>query len=272
LTDYRESNRRLWNDWTALHEQADTYDLVGFRAGKSSLKAMDVEALGAVAGKSLLHLQCHFGKDTLSWARLGATVTGVDFADRAIALAQSLSAELDIPARFVLSDVYEAPAVIREQFDLVYTSVGVLGWLGDLPRWGAVVAGFLKPGGVFYIREIHPFSQVFEDPATGEGIEPAYGYATTPEPMRFDVHGSYAAPDADYHSVEYSWNHSLGEIVTALTEAGLVIEWLREYPFTDNDTQFRALERRDDGWSQFRDPRLRAAIPLMFALRAHKPD
>ena len=163
MTDYRESNRRLWNDWTALHEQAPTYDLAGFRAGKSSLKAMDVDALGDVAGKSLLHLQCHFGKDTLSWARLGARVTGLDFADRAIRLAQSLSAELGIPARFVLSDVYDAPAAVGEQYDVVYTSAGVLAWLGDLPRWGAVVAQCLQPGGVFYIREIHPFSQVFEE-------------------------------------------------------------------------------------------------------------
>jgi SAM-dependent methyltransferase len=271
MTDYRESNRRLWNDWTALHEQASSYDLAGFRAGRSSLKALDVEALGDVAGQSLLHLQCHFGKDTLSWARLGARVTGVDFADRAIALARALSAELGIPARFVLSDVYDAPAAVGEQFDIVYTSAGVLGWLGDLPRWGAVVAQCLRPGGVIYIREIHPFSQVFEDAPAGDALEPTYPYATTPEPLRFDVHGSYAAPDADYHSVEYTWNHSLGEIVTALTEAGLAPEYLREYPFTDHATQFRALERRPDGWSEFRDPRLRAAIPLMFALRAHKP-
>jgi SAM-dependent methyltransferase len=165
MDDYLAANRALWDEWTAIHEASSFYDLEGFKAGRSGgsggsggsrLRPYEVAEVGEVGGKSLLHLQCHFGIDTLSWARLGARVTGADFSHRAIELARSIAAELDLDATFVRSDLYDLPSVLDGQFDVVYTSRGVLGWLPDLERWAAVVAHFLRPGGVFYITEIHP--------------------------------------------------------------------------------------------------------------------
>jgi SAM-dependent methyltransferase len=268
VDDYIKANLELWNNWALIHEKAEAYDLEGFRAGKLSLNTIELEEIGDVAGKSLLHLQCHFGKDTLSWARLGASVTGADFSDKAIALARSLSEELGIPADFVCSNVYDLPDVLPGQFDIVFTSYGVLYWLPDIDRWAQVVGHFLKPGGTFYIVEFHPFAWVFEDAEEGEGLKVSYPYFTPPEPLEFETHGTYADPDADYHSVEYGWNHSLGEIVSALISAGLTIEFLHEFPFSIEGSMFKALERGEDDRWRLKDPRERAGIPLMFSIRA----
>jgi SAM-dependent methyltransferase len=270
MDEYIASNRRLWNDWTSIHEQSAHYDLAGFKAGKSSLTPVDVDEVGPVAGKSLLHLQCHFGKDTLSWARLGATVTGADFSDRAVALARALSADLGIPATFVCANLYDLPTVLEEKFDIVFTGGGALLWLPDLPAWGRVVAHFLKPGGTFYVRDIHPVSWMFEDGPDVGDLQLTYSYFQTGEPLRFDVHGSYAEPEADYHSVEYSWNHSLSATINALLDAGLRLEFLHEFPYTDHHTQFRDMEQDADGWWRLSGPA--AYIPLMFSLKATAPE
>jgi len=161
MDEYLAANRALWDEWTAIHETSSFYDLEAFKAGGSRLRDYEVDEVGDVTGKSLLHLQCHFGIDTLSWARLGARVTGADFSDRAIELGRSLAAELRLDATFVRSDLYDLPSVLDGQFDVVYTSRGVLGWLPDLGRWAGVVAHFLRPGGVFYMTEIHPVAQAF---------------------------------------------------------------------------------------------------------------
>ena len=148
---YMESNRRSWNERTPVHARSDFYGIERFKAGATSLLSVELEEMGDVQGKSLLHLQCHFGMDTLSWARLGANVTGADFSDEAIDLARSLSGELGIEAEFVLSNVYSLPDVLEAQYDIVFTSYGVLVWLPDLKPWAEVVAHFLRPGGFFYI-------------------------------------------------------------------------------------------------------------------------
>jgi 2-polyprenyl-3-methyl-5-hydroxy-6-metoxy-1,4-benzoquinol methylase len=155
MDDYTESNRVFWNARTAIN--AKRYDIAGFKAGKSTLTALVREELGEVSGKSLLHLQCGVGLDTLSWARLGARVTGVDLSEDAIALAHSLTQETGLDARFVCTDIYELSQVLDDRFDIVFTWGGVLYWLSDLGRWAEIIAHFLKPGGVFYVQEIHPF-------------------------------------------------------------------------------------------------------------------
>jgi SAM-dependent methyltransferase len=166
---YIADNRVLWDEWTAIHETSAFYDLDGFRRGAVRLRPYEIEEVGPVEGRSLLHLQCHFGIDTLSWARLGARVTGADFSDAAVSLARRLADEIGFPeARFVRSELYELPAVLDDRFDVVYTSGGVLGWLPDIRRWAQVVAHFVKPGGRFYIAEIHPVAQALEN----EGVEP----------------------------------------------------------------------------------------------------
>jgi SAM-dependent methyltransferase len=220
----------------------------------------------------LLHLQCHFGIDTLSFARLGARVTGVDFSPAAIDLASRLAVELGFPeARFVRSTIHDLPDVLDEEFDLVYTSRGVLGWLPDIRRWAAVVARFVRPGGRFYITEIHPVAQAFEN----EGVAPGelrlrYPYWEHREPLSFPVQGSYADPTADVKTpTEHGWDHGLGEIVTALIDAGLEIRALREFPFVDWQLDF--LSEADDGTWRL-PPGVEGELPLFFSLLAVKPE
>ena len=158
------SNQRLWDAWTKVHAEGEFYDVAGFRQGGLRIRPYEIAALGDVSGKTLLHLQCHFGLDTLSWARLGATVTGVDFSPASIRLARELAADIGIAdARFIESNVYQLPIRLGDEFDIVYTSRGVLGWLPDIRGWARVVARFVKPGGRFYISEIHPVLQGFEN-------------------------------------------------------------------------------------------------------------
>jgi len=266
-----EANRSLWEVWTRIHAAGEFYDLEGFKAGGVRIRPYEIELIGDVIGRSLLHLQCHFGIDTLSWARLGARVTGADISPTAIELARSLSVELGFPdARFVESNLYDLPSALEGDFDVVYTSRGVLGWLPDIRAWARVVAHFVAPGGMFFITEAHPVMNVFEN----EGVAPGelrlkYPYWEHEEPLSFPVHGSYADPAAHVEATrEHGWDHGLGEIVTALVEAGLRIETLREYPFVNWPLEF--LEEAADG--TWRLPgALDGRLPLFFSILASKP-
>jgi len=268
-----EANRSLWEAWTAVHADGDFYDLAGFRAGGVRLRDQEIQAVGDVHDRTLLHLQCHFGIDTLSWARLGASVTGADFSPAAIRLARELADDLGFPdARFVESNLYDLPSNLDETFDVVYTSRGVLGWLPDVGAWARVVAHFVKPGGTFYISEIHPVAQVFENEGVGPGeLRLQYPYWEHRDPLIFDVHGSYADPTADVgEQKEHGWDHGLGEIVTALITAGLQLEWLRESPVLDWGADF--LVETEPGSGRFRLPLdIPGELPLMFSLLARKP-
>jgi SAM-dependent methyltransferase len=273
--DHGESfaaNRQLWDAWTAVHAEGDFYDLAGFRAGGIRLRDAEVAAVGDVRGRTLLHLQCHFGIDTLSWARLGARVTGVDFSPAALRLAREIAADIGIEdARFVESNLYELPEHLDGKFDVVYTSRGVLGWLPDIRAWARVVAHFLAPGGTFFITEAHPVFQVFEN----EGVVPrelrlTYPYWEHRDPLVFDVQGSYADVSADVgEQVEHGWNHGLGEIVTALIDAGLRIESLEEHPYLEWSADF--LVESEPGSDRFVLPPGPGELPLSFSLRATKP-
>jgi SAM-dependent methyltransferase len=271
VDEYRKSNLELWNSWAEINAASRTYDIEGFKRGKSSLHPLELEEVGDVDGKTLLHLQCHFGKDTLSWARLGAIVTGVDFSDKAIEMARELADELGIPAKFVQSDLYDLPNVLEGKFDLVFTSYGAIAWLPDVYRWARVAAHFLKPGGTFYMAEFHPFVAVMENREGSDELHIAYAYTNTPDrPLRFETKGNYADPEAEHEGVEYSWNHSLGDIVTALIQAGLRIEFLHEHHFSVEGNMWRDTEQSEDGYFRFKDPVQREAIPLIFSIRAKK--
>jgi SAM-dependent methyltransferase len=271
VDEYRRANLELWNSWAEINAASRSYDVEGFKQGKGGLHALELDEVGDVAGKTLLHLQCHFGKDTLSWARLGAKVTGVDFSDRAIGMARSLAEELSIPATFVQSDVYELPNVLDGKFDIVFTSYGAIPWLPDIYEWARVVAHFLKPGGTFYIAEFHPFLNVMDNVEGSDNLHILYRYGNPPdEPLRFETKGNYADPQAEYEGVEYSWNHSLGDTVSALIRAGLRIEFLHEHHFSVEGSMWKGMERGEDGYYRFSDPAQRLGVPVMFSIRATK--
>lgn len=258
-------NRELWNELTPIHERSEFYDVEGFKNGRSMLYPIELEEMGDVSGKSLLHLQCHFGMDTLSWARLGAKVTGVDFSDKAIDLACSLSKELGIEADFVCSDIYKLSDVLDEKFDIVYTSAGVLCWLPDLKRWAEIISYFLKPGGFFYILEGHPFSCVFDASPDATELKVKYSYFHTPEPSKWEPEGDYADPDAVVTHGSYEWTHSLGDIINALISSGLKIEFLHEFPVIFFKW-LSFMEQDDDRRWRIKGDK----IPLTFSLRATK--
>ena len=267
------ANEELWNAWTAVHAAGDFYDLEGFKAGGVRIRQYETELLGDVTGKSLLHLQCHFGIDTLSFARLGARVTGADLSPDAIELARMLADELGFPdARFVRSNLYDLPKALEGTFDIVYTSRGVLGWLPDIRAWARVVAHFLAPGGTFFITEAHPVMNVFENEGVAPGeLRLTYPYWEHGEPLTFAVKGSYADPDADVGDLtEHSWDHGLGEIVTALIDAGLRVDKLIEYPFLEWKVDF-LVEGEPGSERWVLPPGTPGELPFMFTLLASKP-
>ena len=267
-------NRKLWDAWTAIHTTGSFYDVQRFRDDPDDVRIAPWERaeVGDVAGKTLLHVQCHFGLDTLSWARLGAAhVTGVDFSDPAIAFARELAVETGLAdrARFVVSDVYDLPGPIAEEtFDVVYTGRGALGWLPDLGPWARAVAGFVRPGGIFYIHEGHPVMWALDDEQPTPKLRVGYDYWGG-ETLTFPVEGSYADPTADVDAeVEHGWNHSLGEVVTALADDGLRIELLDEKRVLDWPAPFLSIAAT--GPTSGRRERA-AVLPLMYSLRARKP-
>jgi SAM-dependent methyltransferase len=268
---WRDDNRAHWDERVDLHLAApEFYDLTPLREGRGRLNALEESELGPVAGLRVLHLQCHFGRDSLILAQRGADVTGVDFSPRAIAAARSLSVELGLSqrARFVLSDVYDAPAALARSaaFDLVYVTWGAITWLPDIAGWARVVAGFLRPGGALYLAEGHPVAFVFDDAARLPDGRPGYyvpyflGQAYT-----YDDDRDYANPNARLRNTrQHSFLHPLGAVTTALVEAGMRLQWLREHD-TVTWRMFACLVEGTDGMFRWAE---KPWLPLSFSLRA----
>jgi len=261
-----EENRAWWDERVPIHLESSLYDLPGFRAGRSNLAAYEPQELGSVAGLELLHLQCHVGLDTLSWARLGARVTGFDFSRPALEAARQLAQELGLDANFVYGELERAPEVLGRQFDVVYTGKGALLWLPDLGRWADVVARLLRPGGCLYLVEFHPLVEIM-----GERSPEFQGDYLAGAKSFYDEAGDYAVPDAvTQHNRSHEWCHPLGEVVTKLAQSGLRIEFLEE--------------RCETYFARFPPPYLEEAaagiwtapagtprVPLVYSLRATKP-
>lgn len=161
--DYVTVNKALWDERVPIHVASDFYDVTGFKGGGQTLRDFELAEVGDVTGLQLVHLQCHFGLDTLSWARRGAHVTGLDFSEKAIEAARTVADETELQARFVVADVYDAPAVLGETYDIVYTGLGALCWLPDINRWAETVTFLLRPGGFVYLAEFHPFADTLDD-------------------------------------------------------------------------------------------------------------
>ena len=267
MDEYVKTNRDKWDALAPIHAASAFYDVEGFKRGRCTLFDVERREVGDVSGKSLLHLQCHFGLDTLSWARLGADVVGMDFSETAIRKARALAEELGITARFVCCDLYDLPDRPTEKFDVVFTSSGVLCWLHDLTRWGVIAADFLKPGGTFYIHEFHPNGPFYSEPGTALVPVDGISYLHTSRPERYEDEGTYADSDVAIKMPAYEWNYGLSDVVTALAQAGLQIEFLHEYPHC----AFKAMSsfvRSEDGLWYW--PANTCGLPLMFSIRARK--
>lgn len=263
-----ESNRKRWDALVPMHFRSRFYSVEEFKVTKNSLQSVELTEVGNVRDKELLHLQCHFGMDTLSWARMGARATGVDFSPEAIRTAKSLSRELGIPARFVCSDIYDLPRHLKGKFDIVFTSYGILCWLPDLPRWGEVVAHFVRPGGAFHLVESHPFTQLLDDGDTAPRLSDESWYFSSSGSKVFKQNGSYTDGKLGRKMTSYEWPFSISGVVNALTHAGLQVEFLHEFPFEAWRRYPWFVKRKDGYWH----PRKRSfAYPLMFSLKATKP-
>jgi SAM-dependent methyltransferase len=257
-------NRRKWDESVPLHVTAPSYDVPAFLRGRSTLQPVEEKEMGSVRGKSLLHLQCHFGLDTLSWARRGATVTGVDFSLPAVRAARRIARRIGIPARFVHSNAYDLPDVLTERFDIVYTGKGAMCWLPDVDRWSGVVAQFLKPGGRFYLLEDHPVSEIFPNDPPVTTLEPKELYFGS-RAHREEYDGTYASRSRMKHKVSYSWIHPVSETLSALLRQGLEITSVREFPYT---YWRRYPFMREDRHGYWHLTRQAGVIPLMWSVMA----
>jgi SAM-dependent methyltransferase len=260
-----KTNLAKWNALVPVHARSKMYDVAGFKAGRISLHELELAEIGDVRGKSLLHLQCHFGLDTMSWARLGAEVTGLDFSDEAIKLARSLSVELKIPARFICADIYDAPFVVNDQFDVVFTSYGAITWLPDMLRWAQIIAQSLKPGGFFYIADQHPFASIFNN--QDDVSELAIQYPYFRHEMILSSSGQdYADPSYKSEHDNAEWIHTVDSIVSSLIAAGLQIGFFHEHSSCPWQ-MFPFCEPAGPGTWHIRGD----LIPLIFSLQARKP-
>ena len=259
-TDYFEINRKSWNARTSIHIASDFYGMPAFREGATSLIDIELRLLGDVAGKSILHLQCHFGQDTLSLARLGAKVTGVDLSDVAISEARKLANELAVSAEFVCCNVYDLEQHLDGQFDVVFTSYGAIGWLPDLARWAHIVRRFLKPGGRLVLVEFHPFVWMFDE----RFHEIKYPYFNR-GPIVESSSGTYADRTAPIEHQDVGWNHPLSEVLGSLMASGLSIRHFQEYDYSPYGCFETAVRVRE---GVYRVPNLGDKIPMLYSVVA----
>jgi SAM-dependent methyltransferase len=270
-----EENKQSWNKRTAVHKDSAFYDLDSFKKGKSSLNKIELEELGDVTGKTLLHLQCHFGMDTMSWARAGADCVGVDISDEAIKLAKEINEELKLNAKFICSNIYdlkENAEALRyyssplgggwEGADIVFTSYGTIGWLPDLDAWAAIVSHFLKPGGLFYIADFHPALWMMDD--NFEHVKFSYFNAAV---ITEEISGSYSDRNAPIKSIEHGWNHPFSEIINALLKHGLQIQLFNEFSYSPYNC-FNNLQQGADG--MWRIKGMDEKMPMMYSIKAIK--
>lgn len=260
--NYIEINKETWNNKVPIHLDSYFYDMESFRNGKNTIPKIDLELLGAIKGKRILHLQCHFGQDSLSLARLGAKVIGIDLSDKAIEKAKELNNELQLDATFICCDVYETLEHINEKFDSVYTSYGTIGWLPDLDKWAKVISQALKPNGKFVFVEFHPVLWLFNDDFSK--IE--YHYHNE-KPIIESYSGTYANKEAEIKTNYVGWNHALSEVFQALLHNGLQIEHFEEYDYSNYNCFNETIEFEK---GKYRIRHLENKIPMMYSIVAKK--
>ncbi|MGE8433516.1 class I SAM-dependent methyltransferase [Chryseobacterium joostei] len=260
--NYLEINRNSWNNRTESHLKSEFYDLKGFLNGNTSLNDIELNLLGNLQGKSVLHLQCHFGQDTISLGRLGAEVTGVDLSDKAIESARQLAHETQSNANFICCDIYDLPNHLDKQFDIVYTSYGTIGWLPDLDKWAKVVSQFLKPDGQFIFVEFHPVVWMFDDNFETVG----YRYFNSGAIIETE-NGTYADRNAKITQSYVTWNHGLSEVMNSLIKNGLEINSLDEFDYSPYNCFNKTIEFEP---KKYRIEHLDNKIPMVYSVTATK--
>lgn len=260
--NYLEVNKNSWNNKVDSHYKSEFYDNKAFVKGQSSLNQIELDLLGDIKGKSILHLQCHFGQDTISLNRLGAHVTGIDLSDKAIEKATELARITNSAAKFICCDIYDLPNHVDETFDIVFTSYGTIGWLPDINKWADIVSRYLKPKGKFIFVEFHPVVWMFDD----DFNKIKYRYFNA-EAIIENEDGTYAEKEAAISQDYVMWNHGIGEVVNRLIRKGLEIKALEEYDYSPYDCFNKTVKIAP---KKYRIKHLGDKIPMVYSIMATK--
>lgn len=262
--EYFEMNRKIWNEKTEVHIRSPFYDNENFLKGKSTLKPVELSLLGDPEGKRILHLQCHFGQDSISLARMGALVTGIDLSDQAIRRANEFARLTNMNARFICCNIYDLKDHLQDKFDIVFTSYGTITWLPDLARWAETVSHYLRPGGKFIMVEFHPVVWMFDEAFEKIG----YNYFNT-GPIVESETGDYADRNALIGYPFAGWNHGIGEILNSLIACGLELSSFEEFNYSPYNC-FRDTLEIEPG--KFQIKHLEGKIPMLYAIAATKKE
>lgn len=261
--EFFKENQKMWDDRVQIHTDSEMYDLHSFKAGRNSLTSLELDEIGDVVGKKILHLQCHFGQDSLSLARMGAKVTGIDFSEKAIAFARELNLEMGLDAEFIQSDIYGLKDNLDAEFDFIFTSFGVIGWLPNLNKWADIIDHFLKPGGVFYMAEFHPFIWTLDHENDFKIHYPYFNRNVIEEVAE----GTYANQLAKLKHKNYSWNHPITDVLTPLLNKGFRLLNFSEFDYSPFDVfpDMKAIEKR-----KYRINRFGGDIPYVYSIKLKK--
>lgn len=260
--NYIEINKKTWNEKTGVHIKSDFYDNENFLKGRSTLKDIELNLLDDISGKNLLHLQCHFGQDSISLSRMGANVTGIDLSDEAIKRAMEFAMQTNTQTKFICCDIYDLPNYLDEQFDIVFTSYGTISWLPRLDKWADIISRYLKPNGKFVFVEFHPVVWMFDD----EFDKIGYNYFNTGAILETET-GTYADKEASIGQDVVNWNHSMGEVLNSLINNGLEINSFNEFDYSPYNCFNHTIEIEPD---KFRIKHLDNKIPMLFSILATK--
>lgn len=264
MNKYIKANQKNWDERTPVHISSKRYGVASFKKGRITLKQLELEELGSVKGKSLLHLQCHFGLDSMSFARLGAKVTAVDFSGDAINYAKELNKELNLNVKFIQSDIFELSKKLHSKFDVVFASYGIFCWIPDVNKWLEIASSFLKKGGILYVVDDHPFHVIFDDKKLCYSSFSSY---FSDKPVRIESEGTYVDRKAKIKTHTYQWTHKLSDFINGALRVGLKLEFIHEFPFTVWE-RFPGLMKTKGRYYVMKDNKIK--IPLLFSLKASK--
>lgn len=262
--NYIEVNKHSWNNRTEIHLNSDFYNLKGFLKGETSLNPIELEILGDIKGKSILHLQCHFGQDTISLSRLGAEVTGIDLSDKAIESAQKIAKDTNVNTEFICCDLYDLENHLDKHFDIVFTSYGTITWLPDLDKWGKLISKFLKPNGIFIFVEFHPVVWMFDEDFEKIG----YNYFNV-EAIVETENGTYADKNAEISQSYVTWNHSMSEVISSLLNNSLELKEIKEYDYSPYNVFSNMIEFEP---KKYRIKHLDNKIPMVYSIFAERKN